>query len=99
MSRYRTIEVEGKVLKCEIADSFFSRLRGLIKREPEGDGLMIVPCKAIHTFGMDYPITVYWLNREGKVIHKQYMKPGQISPVIKKAYCVVEIKGEEAHEQ
>lgn len=94
MVRYKTIEVDGKVLKCEIADSFFSRLRGLIKREPKGDGLMIVPCRAIHTFGMDYPITAFWLDREGRVIHKQFMKPGQISPTIKDAYAVVEVKGE-----
>lgn len=94
MVRYKTIEVDGKALKCEIADSFFSRLRGLIKREPKGDGLMIVPCRAIHTFGMDYPITAFWLDREGRVIHKQFMKPGQISPTIKDAYAVVEVKGE-----
>jgi uncharacterized membrane protein (UPF0127 family) len=52
----------GKMLACQarVADSFFSRLKGLLGTEclPPGEGLVIRPCSSIHTFGMNYPIDV-----------------------------------------
>ena len=47
-----------------VADSFFSRLKGLLGRDalPEGEGLYIVPCDAIHMFGMKFPIDTVFVD-------------------------------------
>lgn len=52
-----------------VADGWWSRLRGLLFRPPleEGEGLLIVPCRGVHTFGMSYPIDVLFLDAERRV--------------------------------
>ena len=55
---------------AEIADSSRKRRTGLLKHpglEP-GQGLWIVPCEAVHTFGMKFPIDVLFLNKQWKVL-------------------------------
>ena len=47
------------------------RRTGLLKHasfEP-GDGLWIVPCEAVHMFGMKFPIDVVFLNKQ-RVVRK-----------------------------
>lgn len=53
-----------------LADSWWLRLRGLVGRpEPEpGEGLLLVPCGAVHTYGMGYPLDVLLLTRRGTVL-------------------------------
>ena len=51
------------------ADHFFSRLRGLLfapALQP-GQGLLLVPCAAVHTAFMRYPIDVVFLDRAGRI--------------------------------
>ena len=53
-----------------IADSGKARRTGLLKHsklEP-GEGLWIVPCEAVHTFGMKFPIDVLFLSKKRKVL-------------------------------
>ncbi len=61
----------GKLLArdARLAAGFFSRLRGLLgtKYLPAGGGLVLRPCNSIHTFGMNYPIDVVFVDDEGKV--------------------------------
>lgn len=54
---------------AEIADSSTTRQRGLLGRNglANGEGLWIVPCEAIHTLGMRFPIDVLYLDRKRKV--------------------------------
>jgi hypothetical protein len=54
-----------------IADSGAKRRKGLLGRSelPPGHGLWIVPCEAIHTCGMKFPIDVVYLNRK-KIVCK-----------------------------
>ena len=54
----------------EVADSPWSRLRGLIGRPPlqAGEGLLIEPCSGIHTFFMGFTIDVVFLDAEGYVV-------------------------------
>lgn len=76
------------------ANSFFTRLRGLLGRtELSADqGLLISPCHSVHTLGMHFAIGVVFLNREGAVIHQiAEMPPGQLSPIIKGAKKVLEL--------
>ena len=52
-----------------IADSFFLRLRGMIGREFNPFGAMvIIPCNQIHTYHMQFPIDAVFLDKEGKVV-------------------------------
>lgn len=52
-----------------IADTAASRNRGLLKHDqlPEGEGLWIVPCEAIHTFWMKFAIDAVFLDKNKKV--------------------------------
>jgi uncharacterized membrane protein (UPF0127 family) len=53
----------------EVADTAAKRNKGLLGREglPEGQGLWIVPCESVHTFGMQFPIDLVYLDRKHRV--------------------------------
>lgn len=63
---------KGKVLGSRVrtAATFRRRLKGLLgTRELRRDeGLWIVPCTSIHSFGMGYPIDVLFLDAAGDVV-------------------------------
>lgn len=52
------------------AGSFGLRLRGLLGRPPlgPGEGLLLTPCNAIHTFFMPGPIDAVFLDADGRVV-------------------------------
>lgn len=53
-----------------VADNSQSRRTGLLKHaglEP-GEGLWIVPCEGVHTFGMKFPIDVVFINKKRIVV-------------------------------
>jgi uncharacterized protein len=59
--------VAGRV---RVADRFWSRALGLLGRrrlEP-GEGLLLRPCRAVHTLGLGYPIDVAFLDIRGTVV-------------------------------
>jgi uncharacterized protein len=61
---------QALVAHCvEVADRGAARRKGLLGRDglPEGEGLWIVPCESIHTFGMRFPIDLVYLDRNKKV--------------------------------
>jgi uncharacterized membrane protein (UPF0127 family) len=52
-----------------VAGSGAKRTKGLLGRkslEP-GEGMWIVPCEAVHTFGMRFPIDLVYLDRKHRV--------------------------------
>ena len=53
-----------------LADGWWSRLRGLLGRPApaEGEGLLLLPCRSVHMFGMRYALDVAFLDRDGAVI-------------------------------
>ena len=56
--------------RCELADSAWTRLRGLIGRarlEP-GGGLMLRPASSIHTSFMRFPIDAVLVDRDMRVV-------------------------------
>jgi uncharacterized protein len=59
--------VAGRV---RVADRFWLRARGLLGRPAlaEGEGLLLRPCRAVHTWGMRYPIDVAFLDLSGTVV-------------------------------
>ena len=54
---------------AEIADTASKRRTGLLKHErlEPGQGMWIVPCEAVHSFGMKFAIDVVYLDRKKRV--------------------------------
>ena len=65
-------ETRGIVLgeAVDVADTSAKRRTGLLKHESlnAGQGLWIVPCEAVHTWFMKFPIDVAFLNRKREVL-------------------------------
>ncbi|OGA24064.1 MAG: hypothetical protein A3I02_14760 [Betaproteobacteria bacterium RIFCSPLOWO2_02_FULL_67_26] len=47
----------------------WARMRGLLGRPPlgAGEGMLLEPCGAVHTFGMRYALDLVFLDRGGRV--------------------------------
>jgi uncharacterized protein len=77
-----------------VADNRWSRLKGLIgvRSLPEGDGLLIKPCKGVHCMFMSIPIDVLYVDRDDRVIGvDEGMKPWQIGRIYGKGRYVIEL--------
>ena len=63
-----TVVVNG--VKAKVARTLFARMTGLIgtKRLPPGEGMLILRCKAIHTFFMSFAIDATFLDRDDRVV-------------------------------
>lgn len=72
------------------ACTFFRRLRGLHGVPPLGptDALIIRPCKAIHTFGLDEPIDVIFMDGNGTILMVSTVKPKRAMLCLKGAVAV-----------
>jgi uncharacterized membrane protein (UPF0127 family) len=82
--------------RVQIADRFFSRFRGLQGRKAmeENEGLLIRPCRRIHTFNMHFDLDVLFLSKTGTVIHIiEFLERGLVSPFIRHGHEVIELKG------
>lgn len=56
--------------RVEVADGFWTRLRGLLGRtglEP-GGGLLLTPCRGVHMLGMRFPLDVLLLDEGRRVV-------------------------------
>ena len=81
--------------KVKIAQDFKSRSIGLLNRQSleEGEGLLIKPCNAIHTFFMKFPIDVVFLSRSCEVVKIGRRLPvGRLYGLVWGAYMVLELK-------
>lgn len=58
--------INGSTLEIEVAETFFSRLRGLMGRNrlEKGRGLLIAPCNSIHMMFMRFSIDVIYLDKD-----------------------------------
>jgi uncharacterized protein len=93
---YQLIDARtGEVLvaKLELADTFWQRLRGLLLRPAlkPGEGLLIVPCRSIHTHWMRQTIDVALLDRHGVVlaVHPQ-VRPWRMIQGMRDTHSVLE---------
>ena len=80
--------------RVKVADSFFSRLRGLLGASslPQGEGLWIVPCKGVHTFGMRFPIDVLFLDKDNRVVQSIVnIRPNRYTPIFRAAVSALEL--------
>jgi len=53
-----------------LANTFWSRFRGLqfVPKLPSDTGLLLKPCRSVHTFWMRFPIHIIFLDGEHKVL-------------------------------
>ncbi len=69
-------------MKCVIEQALTAsaRMKGLLGREglPPGHGLLILPCKAIHTLRMRFAIDVRFYDKRGYLVREVLnVKPGR----------------------
>lgn len=84
----------------EIAGSGYKRSKGLLGRKEleAGAGMWIVPCEAVHTFFMQFPIDLVYLDRRHRVKKvKSCVPPWRISACLS-AHSVVELPAGTIHE-
>ncbi len=81
--------------EVEVAGTSRQRRRGLLKRDslPQGSGMWIAPCEAVHTIGMRFAIDVLFLDRDRKVLKiRGSMAPGRLGFCFR-AHSVLELAG------
>ena len=77
-----------------IADTFFSRMKGLLGREKlgAGEGLVITHCRSIHMLFMKFSIDAVFLDKNDQVVGLvERIRPYGFSPVFLKAVAVLEV--------
>lgn len=78
---------------AELADSGARRRKGLLGRDrlAPGEGLWIVPCEAVHTFGMRFPIDLVYLDRNHRIRKlRSNVRPWRLSACFR-AHSVLEL--------
>ncbi|HZD49469.1 MAG TPA: DUF192 domain-containing protein [Silvibacterium sp.] len=79
--------------RVEVADHGAKRRKGLLGRDglPAGEGLWIVPCEAVHTFGMRFAIDLVYVDRNLRVKKvKSNVPPWRLSACLS-AHSVLEL--------
>ena len=82
------------ISQVRMADTFLLRLRGLLGSQPlnQGEGLILVGEKSIHTFFMGFSIDVVYVNKEYQVILTQEdMVPYRLGPLVFNSAYVLEM--------
>jgi uncharacterized protein len=77
----------------KVADHGAARRKGLLGRKhlAPGEGLWILPCEAVHTFGMQFPIDLVYVDRKNRVRKlRSSVRPGQLSMCLT-AHSVLEL--------
>jgi uncharacterized protein len=57
-------------MRCRVADRPLARMRGLLGRRdlPRGEGVLLRPAASVHTWFMQFPIDVVFLDGELRVL-------------------------------
>ena len=78
---------------AELADSGAKRRTGLLKHErlAPGEGLWIVPCEAVHTFFMKFPIDLVYLDKQRRVRKVRHAVPAWRMSGCLAAHSVLEL--------
>jgi uncharacterized protein len=90
--KYNNQIVSSNIL---IADDIISRVIGLMFRSKplrSSDGLLLEPCKSIHTFFMRYSLDVVFLSNTNLVVKViRNLKPWKVTPIYFKARKTLEL--------
>ncbi|MGA3263033.1 MAG: DUF192 domain-containing protein [Terracidiphilus sp.] len=77
----------------EVADSGSKRSKGLLGRASlsPGEGLWIIPCESVHTFFMQFPIDLVYLDRGNRIRKlRSEVPPWRVSACLS-AHSVLEL--------
>jgi uncharacterized membrane protein (UPF0127 family) len=77
----------------ELANSGPKRNKGLLGRNhlAPGEGLWIVPCESVHTFFMQFPIDLIYLDREKRIRKLRSAVPPWRMSVCLTAHSILEL--------
>jgi uncharacterized protein len=79
--------------RVQLAGVGRERRKGLLGRDrlASGEGLWIVPCEAVHTFGMRFPIDLVYLDRQKRIVKiRSNVGPSRVSGCLR-AHSVIEL--------
>lgn len=86
---------ENKIVgEIKIADTYFRRMLGLmpVKVLAEDKGILLKPCKQVHTFHMKYAIDVIFLSKDNSILHiENNLVPNKVTKYYKQAYSILEM--------
>jgi uncharacterized protein len=75
----------------DVADTSAKRRTGLLRHSglAPGEGLLIAPCEAVHTFGMKFPIDVVFLDKAKRVVKvSPHLRRSRIAFRLRAAYVL-----------
>lgn len=80
-------------LEVPVATGLRARTLGLshLDREHAGPGLLIPRCASVHTFGMRFPLDLYFLDAEGTVVSTRLAVPPRRFVACRGAAAVLEV--------
>ncbi len=86
--------------EVRVAEGSCARLLGLahLDREEAGSGLLIPRCSSVHTFGMRFPLDLYFLDGSGEVTAVRRGVPPRRLSFCAQTRAVLEIPAEERGE-
>ncbi|SEA12398.1 hypothetical protein SAMN02745687_01845 [Lachnospiraceae bacterium NK3A20] len=87
-----------KKFTIRMADTFGTRFRGLMGEEklPEGEGLLLKGCSAIHCCFMKFPIDVIYLDAQNRVLAVETVKPWHAGMIRRGVKNILEVNRGEA---
>lgn len=92
--RISNVTRHSELADCaQVADRGATRRKGLLGRSglDTGEGLWILPCEAVHTFGMQFPIDLVYLGRDLRVRKvRSHVRPWRLSACLS-AHSVLEL--------
>lgn len=94
MQVYNTTRGTSLAQSVILADSFFTRAKGLLgkKNLPRGWCLLIKPCNSVHTMFMAFPIDILFLDDNGRAVAMyDSLPPFRLSRIIRQSRMVIEL--------
>jgi len=98
LRRLPVVTALGRVVR--LAHGPRARLLGLahLDREQAGSGLLIPRCASVHSFGMRFPLDLYFLGEDGEVVAIRRGMPARRLAFCGQAKAVLELPAEEGGE-
>jgi uncharacterized membrane protein (UPF0127 family) len=89
------VRASGEVVvpRLILADRFWPRFVGLQFRGglPQGSGLLLVPCRSVHTCFLRFPIDLTCLDRRGRVLQvRKHLRPWRAAVAPAGTHAVLE---------
>ena len=79
-------------LPTRVAKTFRDRLLGLaFSTSPRAAALLLPRCRSVHTFGMRFPLDLFWLDARGEIARVDRGVPPWRMRRCGTASCVIEV--------